>query len=105
MRSLLHCTRAHRRQVGWQWGLQQPQSRQPPSPARLSSADAFTAGFLLGQLRGWPLISCARSGCAAGAAAVMVLGTELTEASMRFYRDRWLPAACTAAVWLLLMQS
>jgi sugar/nucleoside kinase (ribokinase family) len=41
------------------------------------AGDAFAAGVLYGRLAGWPLESCARLGCAAGAIATTTLGATL----------------------------
>ena len=45
-----------------------------PGGARLGAGDLFTAGFLYGMLRGYPLQQAARVGCLAGGAVVQSLG-------------------------------
>lgn len=53
------------------------------------AGDLFTAGFLFGLMREYPLQQCARMGCLSGGAVVQSVGAELTKDNWR-----WLFARC-----------
>lgn len=52
------------------------------------AGDLFTAGFLYGMLRGYPLQQAARVGCLAGGAVVQSLGAELSKDNWRWLFSR-----------------
>lgn len=57
------------------------------------AGDAFCAGFLYGAMRGLPLSRCARLGCAAGASAVRVVGSELAPSDWQYFHHRCVTCA------------
>lgn len=72
------------RQVGHDVTVKEPAASNVTVLDATGAGDLFTAGFLFGIMRAYPLQQCARIGCLAGGAVVQSLGAELTKDNWRW---------------------
>uniref|UniRef100_A0A7S3VUT0 Carbohydrate kinase PfkB domain-containing protein n=2 Tax=Dunaliella tertiolecta TaxID=3047 RepID=A0A7S3VUT0_DUNTE len=62
------------------------------------AGDAFSSGFIAGLCKGRTLKQCAHLGCAMGAAAVQVVGSELDGAAWQYFQANAAPAGLSIAI-------